>query len=149
MQIKQMGDSVIIRKAPVLSIGNYTVGGTISYEVPTSTSVELNIDTAKVWAFRVDDIDELATDLNLMSEFSMNAAKQLEVTIDTDVLSVYSAGADAANKGIAAGAETGMINLGTAGAGTGVAITGGESGNALDFIMSCNQVLDEEYFLFV
>ena len=51
-EIKNMGDSVIIRKAPVLSIGNYTVGGTLTYEVPTSTSVELNIDTAKYWAYR-------------------------------------------------------------------------------------------------
>jgi len=51
-EIKNMGDSVIIRKAPVLSIGNYTVGGTLSYQVPTSTAVELNIDTAKYWAYR-------------------------------------------------------------------------------------------------
>lgn len=79
----------------------------------------------------------------------MNAAKQLEVTIDTDVLSTYSAGAAAANKGETAGAISSSIDLGTAGAGNGVAITGGESGTALDFIMSCNQVLDEEYFLFV
>lgn len=139
-----MGDSVIIRKAPTLTIGNYTVGGTITYEVPTSTAIELNIDTAKYWGFKVDDIDELQSDLNLMSEFSAAAAKDLETAIDTDCLSVWSAGAAAANKGATAGAISGSIALGTAGAGTGVAITGGESGNAVDFLMSCNQVLDEQ-----
>jgi hypothetical protein len=144
-QIKQVGDSVIIRKAPVLTIGNYEVGGTISYEVPTSTAVELNIDTAKYWAYRIDDIDELESDLALMSEFSSAAASQLEVAIDTDVLAVWAAGSAAANKGATAGAESGMINLGTGvSASTSVAITGGESGTALDHIMSCNQVLDEQ-----
>ena len=62
-QIKNVGDSVIIRKAPTLNISPYTVGGTLTYEIPTSTSVELNIDTAQSWAFRLDDIDELQSDL--------------------------------------------------------------------------------------
>ena len=143
-QISQVGDSVIIRRAPTLSIGNYEVGGTINYEVPTSTAVELNIDTAKVWAFKIDDIDELQSDIQLMNEFSSAAASQLEVTIDQDVLSVWSAGADTANKGTTAGAISGMINLGTAGAGTGVAISGGEAGTALNFILDAGQTLDEE-----
>lgn len=51
-QIKSVGDSVIIRKAPTLTVGDYTVGGTINYEVPTSTALELNIDQAKYWAFK-------------------------------------------------------------------------------------------------
>lgn len=148
-EIKNVGDSVIIRKAPVLTINNYTVGGTLSYEVPTSTAIELNIDTAKSWSFRLDDIDELQSDLNLMSEFTAAAAKNLETAIDTDCLAIWSAGAAAENKGATAGAISGNINLGTSGAGNGVAITGGESGNAVDFIMECNQVLDEGKYLFV
>ena len=143
-QIKNVGDSVIIRKAPILAIGDYEVGKPITYQVPTSTSVELNIDTAKYWAYRVDDIDELQSDIPLMREFSAAAAKQLEVTIDADCLSTWSAGAATYNKGATAGEISKNINLGTAGAGNGVAITGGESGNAVDFIMSCNQVLDEQ-----
>lgn len=143
-QIKQVGDSVIIRKAPTLSIREYEVGGTITYDVPTSTAVELNIDTAKVWAFKLDDIDELQSDMALLNAFTTAAAQQLEVTIDQDVLSVWSAGAAAANKGTTAGALTGMINLGTAGAGTGVAISGGESGTSIDFILDAAQTLDEQ-----
>lgn len=143
-QIKNVGDSVIIRKAPTLTIGDYEVGKPITYQVPTSTSVELNIDTAKYWAYRVDDIDELQSDIPLMREFSAAAAKQLEVTIDTDCLSTWAADPATYNKGATAGQISRNINLGTAGAGNGVAITGGESGNAIDFIMSCNQVLDEQ-----
>jgi len=142
--IKGVGDSVIIRKAPVLTIGNYTVGGTIDYEVPTSTAIELEIDTAKYWAYKIDDIDELQTDLPLMNEFSMNAAKQLEVVIDTDCLAVWAAGAASENKGATAGKITGGVNLGIAGATGGVGIVGGESGNAVEHIMDCNQVLDEQ-----
>lgn len=127
-----------------MTINNYEVGGTITYEQPTSTAVTLNIDTAKVWAFKIDDIDELQSDMALMNEFTSAAAAQLEVKIDQDVLAVWSAGADAANKGTTAGALTGMINLGTAGAGTGVAISGGEAGTALNFILDANQTLDEQ-----
>ena len=143
-QISQVGDQVIIRRAPVMTINDYEVGGTISYEVPTSTSVTLNIDTAKVWAFKIDDIDELQSDMALVNEFTTAAAQQLEVKIDNNVLATWSAGADAANKGTAAGAISGQINMGTAGAGTGVAISGGEAGTALNFILDANQVLDEQ-----
>ena len=97
----------------------------------------------------LDDIDELQSDIGLMKEFSAAAARDLENAIDVDCLSTWAAGASADNVGDTAGVQTGSIVLGTSGAGNGVAITGGESGNAVDFIMSCNQVLDEEYFLFV
>ena len=92
----------------------------------------------------LDDIDELQSDLGLMKEFSAAAARDLENAIDVDCLSTWVAGAATYNKGATAGQISRNINLGTAGAGTGVAITGGESGNAVDFIMSCNQVLDEQ-----
>ena len=92
----------------------------------------------------LDDIDELQSDIGLMKEFSAAAARDLENAIDVDCLSTWAAGAHADNIGTAAGAISESINLGTAGAGTGVAITGGESGNAVDFLMSCNQVLDEQ-----
>lgn len=51
-QISNVGDSVIIRRAPVLSISDYQVGGTINYEVPDSVGIELNIDKAKYWGFK-------------------------------------------------------------------------------------------------
>ena len=143
-QISQVGDQVIIRRAPVMTINDYEVGGTISYEVPTSTSVTLNIDTAKVWAFKIDDIDELQSDMALVNEFTTAAAQQLEVKIDNNVLATWSAGADTDNKGANCGAISHQINMGTAGAGTGVSISGGEAGTALNFILDANQVLDEQ-----
>jgi hypothetical protein len=104
----------------------------------------LNIDTAKYWAFKIDDIDELQSDMALMNEFTSAAAKQLEVAIDTDVLASWSAGAAAANIGATAGAISASLSMGTAGAGNGRAISGGESGTALDFILDAGQVLDEQ-----
>lgn len=143
-EIKNQGDSVIIRKAPSLTIRDYEVGGTLTYEQPTSTAVELNIDKAKYWAYKIDDIDELQSDLNLMNIFSAEAARQLEVAIDTEVLAAFAAGAGTGNYGATAGAISGNLALGTSGSGNGVSITGGESGTALDFIMTCGQVLDEQ-----
>lgn len=129
----------------MLNINDYEVGGTITYEVPTSTSVTLNIDTAKVWAFRVDDIDELQSDMALVNEFTKAAADQLAVKIDQNVLATYAAGADTDNKGADCGAISHQIQMGTnVSAATSVQITGGESGNALNFILDAGQVLDEQ-----
>lgn len=143
-QIKKMGDQVIIRKAPQMTINDYKVGGTLTYETPSAPFVELNIDTAKYWAYRIDDIDELASDMALMNEFTSNAASQLEVVIDTDTLAYWATGADAANQGIAAGAISGNINLGVSGVGTAISITGGSTGNAVDYCVDANQCLDEQ-----
>lgn len=141
-EIKKMGDQVIIRKAPQMTINDYTVGQTLSYEAPSAPFVELNIDSAKYWAYRIDDIDALATDLALMNEFTSNAASQLEVTIDTAVLAKFAAGADSDNQGATAGAISGDIDLGVTT--SGISITGGSTGNAVDFLVDCNQVLDEQ-----
>jgi hypothetical protein len=151
-EIKKQGDQVIIRKAPLLTINDYTAGrvvgqspdGTLTYEVPAATFVELNIDTAKYWAFQIDDIDELASDLPLMNEFTSNAAMQLQVVIDRDVLLDWATETTipTANKGAAAGAISGDIDLGVTT--NPVDITGGSTGNAVDFLVDCNQVLDEQ-----
>lgn len=107
-------------------------------------SQDILCNSPNIFLYLIDDIDELQSDMALMNEFTSAAAQQLEVKIDQDVLSTWSAGADTANKGTTAGAISGMINLGTAGAGTGVAISGGESGTALQFILDANQTLDEQ-----
>lgn len=140
-EIKKQGDQVVISRAPDMTIDDYEVGLDIDYEVPVSTAVTLNIDTAKYWAFRIDDIDKVATHLPLMNEFTSNAAQQLQVTIDTDCLAVWAAGADSDNVGATAGAISGDINLGVTN--TPVTIGLGET-DPTNHLVACNQVLDEQ-----
>jgi hypothetical protein len=120
-------------------VNPYTVGETLVYEVPTSTNTELNIDQAKSWSFRMDDIDAVASDINLMNEFASDAGERLKIAIDTEVLAYIYDKAHADNIGDTAGAISGSVDLGKATAP--IAIT---TSNAIQKIVEINQVLDEQ-----
>lgn len=139
LEFKNKGDSIKIRKTPDITVGTYTVGGTISYQHPADDSLEMVIDQALYTAFRCDDVDKVQTDMDLVNMYANDSAKQLDITVDTDVLSVMGLGADASNQGATAGAISGNIDLGVP-ATASIAIT---STNAVDYIVYLNQVLDE------
>ncbi len=95
-EIKGQGSKVIIRKRPTITVGDYTVNGTISYQDLTDEKVELAIDQAKYFAFKVDDIDQAQADIKVLNECSEDAAKQSATAVDTDVLgSIYSSATSA------------------------------------------------------
>ena len=149
-EIKAQGDKVHIRRVPTISIGNYVVGGPaggITYEVPAEDATDMVIDQAKYWAFRMDYIDESQTDLPLISEFSSNAAEQLKIAVDTDMLAYITTAANvhADNQGLTAGADSGAINLGADVNGSGrlVNSTDNDADNILSAIVEMNQCLDE------
>ena len=153
-EIKAQGDRVHVRRVPTISIGTYKIGGSvpagtagaITYEVPQTDADDLLIDQAKYWAFRMDYIDEAQTDLPLISEFSANAAEQLKIAVDADMLTYMttSANVDSDNQGATAGAISGNINLGVDSAAGEVLIDDGTSGTTMvDMIVNMNIVLDE------
>lgn len=129
----------MIRHTPVITVSDYTVGGTLTYQVPELANTELNIDKAKSWSFRIDDIDAVQTDLDLMNKFAADAGERLKIAIDTDCFDYISTLAHADNIGATAGAISANIDMG--GAGAGVAIS---STNATDLIVDINTVLDEQ-----
>ena len=136
--IRNQGDKVIIRRIPVLTINDYEIGGTLTYQVPEIANRELNIDQAKSWSYRLDDIDKVQSDLDLMNKFSADAGERLTITIDKDCFEYTATKADASNKGATAGAISGNINLGVSG--TPMSVT---KDNATDLIVDLNLVLDE------
>ena len=158
-EIKSMGDKVWLRTTPVLTISDYQVGDDISakYEVPASDARELDIDQGKMWAFQIDDIDDVQTDLNLMNIFASDAAERMAIEIDRNILKFLSvgdtatdggtSGVAATNKGPAAGAISGDINLGDYTVGVPVPrtlnATDNDANNILSAIVDCSQVLDE------
>lgn len=90
-EIKGKGSKVIIRAIPTITIGNYGIGGTINYQDLTDDKIELLIDKAKYWAFKVDDVDAVQSDINIVNTTTGDASEQMKITVDTDVLGgVYS-----------------------------------------------------------
>jgi hypothetical protein len=141
-EISGMGDKVYIRTTPDTTIRSYSIGASLTTEKLTSTPVELLIDKGKYFAFVIDDVDKYQSDLALVEDWSQDAAEQMKISIDTDLLAETTGIqglADAANQGGTAGAITGAINLGT-----GAAPLSVTTSTIMDVIVDLGVVLDEQ-----
>jgi len=138
-EISNVGDTVNIRTVPHVAISDYVVGGGLTYEVPQSDKVQLEIDSAKAFSFQVNSIDKAQSDIQLIDKFTAGAAEDLKAAIDKDCFTKISADVAPENKGPNAGRDSGNINLG--GAGAPVVI---DNTNILQYIVLLGQVLDEQ-----
>lgn len=144
-EISGLGDKVAINNRPDITISDYQVGTSLSYQVPAPSTVELPIDRAKYFAFQVNDVVEHQSQPKLMDMFSDDAAMQMKIAIDTSVLlgTATKQGiwndVPAANQGATAGAISGGYNLGTATAP--VTLT---ASNVLATLTALAGVLDEQ-----
>lgn len=138
-EIKGLGDKIIINQIPTLSVNTYVVGAGLNYEVPTPSTIELQIDKAKYFAFQVNDVIEHQAKPNLMDMFTNDASMQLKIAVDSNVLYNTFANAHASNAGATAGVNSGSYNLGTEAAP--VTLTGA---NVLSMITNFSGVLDEQ-----
>lgn len=125
-EISGQGSKVVIRTVPAISISNYT--GTVSYTDPQSDKVELVIDKAKSFAFRVDDVLKAQADVDFWTAASKDAAENMRIAVEQDFLA-----------NVAAGSSLTDITVGTLGA-----TPTKPSGNALlSAILQAGRVLDE------
>lgn len=144
-EISGMGDKVVINNRPDITINDYQVGTSLSYQVPTPSTVELPIDRAKYFAFQVNDVVAHQAQPKLMDMFSDDASMQMKISIDSSVLlgTATKQGiwndVPAANQGATAGAISGGYNLGTATAP--VTLT---AANVLATLTALAGVLDEQ-----
>jgi hypothetical protein len=153
-EIRSQGDLVKIRTRPTIQIDNYEVNQDLTVRRPSSNLVELLIDKGKYFNLALDDVMEIQSDIDLLSTWSEDAAEQMKISVDTDVLSYLSTTTDiaGANIGTAAGAISGDVDLGISGApvfvnsnaqGTGDGSTNANDKAVVDYIIECGQVLDE------
>jgi hypothetical protein len=138
-EIKGAGDKVFIRTVPTITIRDYQKGQTLVNEAPTSPPIELTIDKGKYFSVVVDDVDEVQADLKLMDIFTNDAAEQMKIVIDADVLAnVYDDVSDD-NKGVTAGVASESLDFGEAGDARVIA-----SNDVLDLILDMGLALDEQ-----
>jgi hypothetical protein len=90
-EITGEGNKVKIRTVPSVTVSDYT--GTVSYADVTTQIVELNIDKAKSYAFKVDDILKVQADIAFQNESAKDAAEQMRIAVETDVLANIVTGA--------------------------------------------------------
>lgn len=138
-EIANLGDKVVINNIPSLTISDYTIGSGVSYQVPTPSTLELQIDRAKYFAFQTSDVLKLQSKLELMDMFSNDASEQMRVVMDSTCIYRTFNGGASANKGATAGAKSASYNLGTDA--SPIAIT---SSNVLTKVLEMAAVLDEQ-----
>jgi hypothetical protein len=148
-EIQNQGDRVKIRTKPTITIRDYKADGLLGLDRPTGGSVELYIGSGKYFSLILDDVMEVQSDLNLLSMWSDDAAQQLKITVDRDVLGSIVGGAAAANKGATAGVISGNLNLGIKG--TPVTVVGRQATppvagqvELIDVLLRLGQCLDEQ-----
>lgn len=145
-EIKNKGDRVRIRTKPTVTIRDYQADGLLGLDRPTGSSLELYIGNGKYFSMILDDVMEVQSDLNILSMWSDDAAQQMKITIDRDVLGGIVLGMAAQNQGVAAGVITGSINLGIKS--SPLAVVGRNPGvgqvELIDVLLRMGQVLDEQ-----
>jgi|TARA_R110000764_G_scaffold93086_2_gene176696 hypothetical protein len=141
-ELKNQGDTVRIRLAPSISISDYTVGQNLSYEVPTPSFQDMQVNKGKYFGVQVNDVLAYQADMDLMNMFTEDAAKQLKISIENEVFfnSFVTEGPAAANEGGTAGAISAAYNLGTDIA----PIDQATAGNILKAILRMSTALDEQ-----
>lgn len=138
-QIKNVGDRVVIRTIPNITIRPYSKGATLQLEYPESPAIEFSVNRAKYYNFAIDDIDIKQMDMNYLDKFAEDASEQLKIVYDTEVLGTVYGLVDGANQGSNAGRKSGNINLGSTGSPVVLDKT-----NIIDKIIECGVVLDEQ-----
>jgi hypothetical protein len=90
-EISGQGDKVIIRTVPSVTIGDYN--GSITTQELATSKVELNIDKAKYFSFKVDDVLKAQADIDLIEKASSDASEGMRIAVETDVLAGVITGA--------------------------------------------------------
>ena len=147
-EIKGHGDKVHIRTKPTITIRAYLADAALELERPQGNKVVLNIDQGNYFNTILDDVMKVQSDISLMSMWSEDAAEQMKIVIDRAVLLGIKNQAAAANRGLTAGAITGMLNLGVTGTPLSVvsSLTGAGAGDVeiLTVMLRLGQDLDEQ-----
>lgn len=139
-EIKDFGDTVIIRTTPDIKVYNYSKGQNLEYKVYDTDTVELTIDRGKYWAFVTNPIDKKQTDIkSFVENWTSDAAKRISIAIEEDVFRVLVVSANAANCGATAGKTSASYNLGTT-----LAPVSVNSSNIIAKVNDCGSVMGEQ-----
>jgi len=145
-EIRNQGDRVKIRTKPTITIRDYRADGSLTLERPEGSNIELYIGNGKYFNTILDDVMDIQSDLNALSIWSDDAAQQLKIQVDTDVLSGILGGMNSKNKGTTAGKITSSINLGASGTPLATVARSPSTGQVeiLDVILRLGQAMDEQ-----
>lgn len=117
-EISNEGDKVTVRTVPNISVSDYS--GTVTYPNVETSTIELVIDKAKFYSFKVDDIQKAQSDIAYWNDASRDAGESMRIAVETDFLAntvtgatsvVDTAGTNAGGAGTIATGESVLADI--------------------------------------
>ena len=91
-EIENFGDTVNIIKEPTISVNSYVRGGHIAIQNLADDQLQLVVDQANAFAFKVDDIEERQSHVNWESLATSSGAYALKDSYDANVIAAMVSG---------------------------------------------------------
>ena len=107
-EIENFGDTVNIIKEPTISVSSYTRGGQINIQNLADDQLQLVVDQANAFAFKVDDIEERQSHVNWESLATSSGAYALKDSYDENVIAAMVSGAGTTVGSDGSGTDTGF-----------------------------------------
>ena len=107
-EIEAYGDTVNIIKEPTVSVSSYTRGGQINIQNLADDQIQLTVDQANAFAFKVDDIEERQSHVNFEALATSSGAYALKDSYDENVIAAMVSGAGTTIGSDGSGTDTGF-----------------------------------------
>lgn len=145
-EIQSYGDTINIRTRPDVTIKDYAPDMALEVERPSAPIIQLTISEGHYFNTILDDVYRVQSDIDMMNLWALDAAEQMKLTVDRNVLAALPTMAHADNIGTTAGKRSNDINVGITGAPRLVVPKGavGAAIDIVDYILDLGQVLDEQ-----
>ena len=113
-EIEAYGDTVNIIKEPTISVASYTRGGQINIQNLADDQLQLVVDQANAFAFKVDDIEERQAHVNWEALATSSGAYALKDSYDENVIAAMVSGAGTTVGSDGSGTDSGFGSSETA-----------------------------------
>ena len=107
-EIENFGDTVNIIKEPTITVSSYTRGGQINIQNLADDQLQLTVDQANAFAFKVDDIEERQSHINFEALATSSGAYALKDSYDENVIAAMVSGAGTTVGSDGSGTDTGF-----------------------------------------
>ena len=106
-EIEAYGDTVNIIKEPTISVSAYSRGAVVDAQDIIDDQIQLIVDQANAFSFKVDDIEERHSHVNFESVATSSGAYALKNAYDTNVIAAMVAGVSSSGPDHLLGADSG------------------------------------------
>jgi len=105
-EIENFGDTVNIIKEPTITVSAYSRGSVVDTQDIADDQIQLVVDQANAFAFKVDDIEERHSHVNFESIASSSGAYALKNEYDKNVIAAMVAGVSSSSPDHLLGADS-------------------------------------------